>query len=150
MIFYGIDNQTVGFQITNYQFPYNTEGDWDSNWLNIYLDVKSKFGNWQTIDASLTTWEVQELIKWFEDLSQNLRPKYTEMNFTEPNLSFELLNNFDALEKRVKIKFDLESRPRTADDTKEYFMEFQVDYYELKRISIELSAELSKYPERKR
>lgn len=62
MIFSGVDSQTVEFKITNYQFPDNQEGDWDSNWLNIYLKVDSKFGKWQTIDPSLTTWEVQEII----------------------------------------------------------------------------------------
>jgi hypothetical protein len=65
MKFKGIDNQTVEFIITNYQFPDNQDGDWDGNRLNIYLKVDSKVGKWQTIDPSLTTWEVQEIIDWF-------------------------------------------------------------------------------------
>jgi len=55
MKFKGIDNQTVEFILTNYQFPDNQDGDWDGNRLNIYLKVDSKVGKWQTIDPSLTT-----------------------------------------------------------------------------------------------
>ncbi len=62
MIVLGKDNQTVELKITNYQYPSSLDRDWDGNWLNIYLKVVSKSGNWQTIDPSLTTWEVQELI----------------------------------------------------------------------------------------
>lgn len=149
MTFTGIDNQTVELKITNYQYPDINDGDWDGNWLNIYLNVKSKKGHWQTVDPSLTTWEVQSLIDWFDTLSQNARPEYVDMGFTEPNLSFELLTDFDSDKKTFRIKFDLESRPQSATDDKEYFLDVIADNSELKRISTELKNELSKYPERK-
>lgn len=87
MIIKGIDNQTVELRITNYQYPASLDRDQDGNWLNIYLKVESKVGNWQTVDPSLTTWEIQELIDWFNDLANNTKPKWTDMEFTEPNLS---------------------------------------------------------------
>jgi hypothetical protein len=149
MIFTGIDNQTVELKITNYQFPEITDGDWDSNWLNVYLNVKSNVGNWQTIDPSLTTWDVQRLIKWFDNLSNNLEPDYTDICFLEPNLSFELMNSYDSETKTIRAKFDLESRPKSAIDDKEYFVDFIADNNELKRIGAELKKELEKYPERK-
>lgn len=149
MTFNGIDNQTVELKITNYQYPDINDGDWDGNWLNIYLNVKSKVGHWQTVDPSLTTWEVQELINWFDTLSKNSRPEYTEVGFTEPNLSFELLNDFGADNKTVRIKFNLESRPQSATDDKQYFVDIVTDNIELMRISTELKNELDKYPERK-
>lgn len=149
MTFNGIDNQAVELKITNYQYPDINDGDWDGNWLNIYLNVKSKVGHWQTVDPSLTTWEVQELINWFATLSKNSRPEYTDMSFTEPNLSFELLNDFNADKKAVRIKFNLESKPQSVIDDKEYFVDIIADNIELKRISTELKNELDKYPERK-
>jgi len=127
MTFTGIDNQTVELKITNYQYPDINDGDWDGNWLNIYLDVKSKVGHWQTVDPSLTTWEVQELINWFDTLSINLQPEYADMSFTEPNLSFELLNDFKAVKKTFRLKFNLESRPQSATDDKEYFVDIIAD-----------------------
>ncbi|MEZ4805709.1 MAG: hypothetical protein R2852_09565 [Bacteroidia bacterium] len=71
------------------------------------------------------------------------------MGFTEPNLSFELLTDFDSDKKMFRIKFDLESRPQSATDDKEYFVDVVADNLELKRISTELKNELNKYPERK-
>lgn len=149
MIFTGIENQTVELKIINYQYPEINDDNWDDNWLNIYLNVKCKVGHWQTVDPSLTTWEVQELINWFDKLSKNSRSKYTNMLFTEPNLSFELLNDYKADSKTFRIKFNLEPRPQSASDDKEYFVDFVADNNELKRISMALKSELNKYPERK-
>ena len=147
MIFNGTHNQTVEIQIANYQFPNSTDY-WDKNWLHIYLNVKSDIGNWQTIDPSLTTWEVSELINWFDTLSRNVTPTYLTLEFTEPNLSFELLDSKDQALKMFRIKFDLESRPQSAIDGKEYFIDCLANNQELKRIADELRIELDKYPKR--
>ena len=149
MTFKGIDNQTVEFKITNYQFPDNKEGDWDANWLNIYLSVKSKVGHWQTVDPSLTTWELRELANWFEAISKNERPEYAEMSFTEPNLSFELLGHHNKSSKLFRIKFNLESRPQSATNDKDYFVDCIADNVELLRIANDLQIELERYPEKK-
>lgn len=149
MTFTGIDNQTVELKITNYQYPEITDGDWDSNWLNIYLNVKSNFGNWQTVDPSLTTWDVERMIKWFYNLSNDIQPEYTDICFLEPNISFELINSFDSETKTIRIKFDLESRPQSATDDEVYFVEFIADNNGLKSIITDLKMELETYPERK-
>jgi hypothetical protein len=149
MTFKGIDDQTIELKITNYQFPENKDGDWDGNWLNIYLKVDSKLGKWQTIDPSLTTWEVQEIIDWFVKLSADKEPEFRLMTFTEPNLSFELLNEPTDNTKLIRIKFDLECRPKCATDDKEYFVDVSADKDELLAIKNGLNDELSKYPERK-
>jgi hypothetical protein len=148
MTFFGVDNQTVELKITNYQYPEINDGDWDGNWLNIYLIVKSNVGHWKTVDPSLTTWEVQSLIDWFDTLSNNLRPENIDIGFTEPNLSFELLSDFNT-NKTFRIKFNLELRPQSASDDKDYFVDVVADNFELKRLSAELKNELNKYPERK-
>ena len=56
MKFQGVDNQEVEFNVVNYEFPEISDCTYDSNWLLIKLNVKSKFGNWETIDPSLFTW----------------------------------------------------------------------------------------------
>ena len=149
MTFQGLDNQTVEIRISNYQFPNSMEDDWDDNWLNIYLNVKSKAGNWQVIDPSLTTAEFKELIDWFRNLSQNKKPEYARLTFIEPNLSFELLNSFDNISKEFKIKFNLESRPQSATNDKDYFVDCLADNNMLLKIADELKQELDNYPERK-
>jgi hypothetical protein len=148
MIFNGIDGQTVELKITNYQCPDIKSGDWDGNWLLIYLKVKSNLGHWQTIDPSLTTWEVKELINWFTDISKDKRLKYNPISFTEPNLSFEHLGHN---ENRyvIRLRFDLESRPQLAEDNKDYFVDFEYNQLEIKQIVVDLTKELNNYPERK-
>jgi hypothetical protein len=149
MIFKGINNQTVELKIINYQYPASHDKDWDGNWLNIYIKVNSQVGNWQTVDPSLTTWEFQELIDWFQDLSNNKKQKWDEMGFTEPNLSFCLLNDYNDKIKAIRIKFDLESRPKSATNEKEYFVDIDCDKNELDIIVNDLNSELKRYPIRK-
>ena len=149
MIIKGLDKQTIEIKITNYQYPASLNRDWDGNWLNIYLKVESKVGNWQTVDPSLTTWEIQELIDWFNDLAKNTKPKWTDMEFTEPNLSLYLQNDFNDINKLIRIKFDLESRPKSATEDKEYYVDFEANNSELKRLANDLTSELKKYPIRK-
>jgi hypothetical protein len=149
MTFRGIDNQIVEMKITNYQFPQIVDGDYDSNWLNVYLNVKSKIGHWETIDPSLTTWDLQRLINWFENLSNNFEPEYLEVVFLEPHLTFELHNSYYSETKKIRIIFDSESRPKSAIEGKEYFVDILANNIELKRIQLDLKKELDNYPERK-
>ena len=147
MIFKGIDNQTVEFKINNYEFPENTTCEYDSNWLLIYLNINSKCGKWKTIDPALLTEEVKEIIKQFEKLSNNIKPESKNLTFIEPNIEFEL-TKFNENLKVVKIIFDLESRPKNADDKKEYYVECEFNNMELKTISRSLEKELNSFPTR--
>ncbi|ADY29290.1 WapI family immunity protein [Cellulophaga lytica] len=145
MIFHGINNQIVELKITNYQFPKITDCEYDSNWLLIYLNVKSDCGNWQTVDPSLLVGDVIEIIEWFEKISQNKTPKYECLDFIEPNLAFELIKaGMDF--KTVRIKFDLESRPKSADDKKDYFVDCKMDNSQLQKVIEGLKKELKPYP----
>jgi len=146
--FLGIDNQSVELKIINYQFPQDTTpDDYDSNWLYIYINVKSKLGYWQTVDPSLLTWDVQEIAKWFSDLSDNKGVEAKSLEFIEPNLSFHLLDNQIDI-KKVRIKFDLESRPKSAEGDTLYFVDCLFSNEELKYLSQELINELSKFSRR--
>ncbi|EWH14434.1 hypothetical protein KLA_03682 [Cellulophaga geojensis KL-A] len=145
MIFHGINNQIVELKIANYQFPKITDCEYDSNWLLIYLNVKSDCGNWQTADPSLLVGDVIEIIEWFEKISQNKTPKYECLDFIEPNLAFELIKaGMDF--KTVRIKFDLESRPKSADDKKDYFVDCKMDNSQLQKVIEGLKKELKPYP----
>lgn len=138
MVFNGIDKQTVELEIVNYEFPQIEDGSWDSNWLNVRLDVKSNFGNWQVIQPLLTTWEVQWLIDWFNTLAISIRPERMFSTFTEPTLTFELLSDFDADKKNLRILIG-----------SEYYVDLIADKDELQGLSSELKKELDKYPARK-
>lgn len=147
MIFNTTNSQTVEFRIVNYQFPDIDDGDWDGNWLLIYLNVKSDFGNWQTTDPSLTTWDVQYLIDWFTTISTDGQPEENPLEFIEPNLSFWFIRTENNT-KKIRIKFDLESRPKSADDNTKYYVDGMWTNQELEILANELKNELAKFPER--
>lgn len=147
MQFIGKDGQQVELRILGYQFPIGVHDEWDENWLRIYLNVKSDVGFWQTVDPSLTTWEVHKLIEWFNNLSQNSEVEFTEMIFVEPNLSFKLLEKSEDI-KTIQIRFNAESKPQSAGEDEEYFVNFQFSNQELSTIAMELNNELLKFPVR--
>ena len=145
----GINGQAVELQITNYQFPNTLDRDYDGNWLNVYLNVDSNLGKWQAIDPSLLTWEVEELIGWLLTLSKNREPKYRQLEFIEPNLSFKLLNEPNDPVKRIKLVFQLESRPKSSKESDGYFVIFEANREYLNQLATDLTSELNKYPMRK-
>ena len=101
----------------------------------------------------MTTSDFENLINWFDTLSKNVQPARTCLSFIEPNLFFELFNDFDSDKNMIRINFDLEFRPpyvTLIDLDKEYYVDIRPDNLELKKIAIELKKELDKYPDRKR
>lgn len=149
MIIYGIENQQVEIRVEGYEFP-DINSSYDDNWLSIFIDVQTKNHKWQSTFPSLLTWEIEGLVEWFETLAENKKPKWYKLNyFTEPNLSFEILNDYTDSLKKFRIIFDLEFRPPNSDDDTNYFIEFWASNEELKKIAKNFETELKKYPQRK-
>ena len=58
-------------EIFGYEFPNILDDKWDSNWLEIGIEVKhSEKGTWTASRPCLLTFEVERLIKWLADLSR--------------------------------------------------------------------------------
>ena len=74
MIFKGKNNQTIEFQILNYQFPEMKKGS-DANWLEIFLKLRFKEEVIRIVDPCLETFEVQELIDWLEYILNGRGPE---------------------------------------------------------------------------
>jgi hypothetical protein len=154
MRFECINNQFVELSILGYEFPQITD-EGDSNWLLVHINVKSyekqrrkiKQRLWSKTDPAITTFELKWLIDWFNYISENKIEKYKRMDFTEPNMSFELLNDFDSVVKRMKIIFMAEFNP-ISNVGAEYSIELNATNKQLKRYAEELESELIKYPER--
>lgn len=135
MILTGIRNQEIEIKVYT-----NNSGYSDSDWLRVYLNVKSDFGNWETVDESLTVSEFKELIQWFKDLSENKEVVYKDLYFTEPNLEFSLKesNNYH---KKIRIIFSAESRAKSAKE-EDIFIEFDFSNEDLFKIACNLEVEL--------
>lgn len=52
--------------IAGYEFPEIEQKQWDSNWLLIFMRVKSARGEGTCVDPCLTTWDVERFITWLK------------------------------------------------------------------------------------
>jgi hypothetical protein len=144
------NNQFIELKVLGYEFPENISDEWDSNWLIIYINVKTIEKHWNTACPVLTTFELKGLINWLENISKDKIDNYKSIFFTEPNLSFELLNDINSEIKEIKINFGAEFNPFSAmNSNKECFIIFKANNKEIKIYVEELRDELNKYPERK-
>ncbi len=81
-------------------------------------------------------------------LIYNKKLKNKRLDFTEPNLSFEHIG-YRRNKCLIRLRFELESRPQSAIDDKEYFVDFEYDPMEIRQVVIDLTNELNNFPERK-
>jgi hypothetical protein len=134
--------------ISGYESETMRKEDFDSNWLRIYIEVDSKMGKWKTVDSSLLTWEFEKITNWLKTIQQGERVE-EQLEFIEPNLSFSLLKN-SAKHAAVRVHFDLESRPKSAVDEEQYYIDFVVNHgQEFDKLIGEFEMELSKFPIRR-
>jgi hypothetical protein len=149
MVFNGINDQKIELNIINYQYPDHIDElyhQYNSNWLIINVKVLSNFGDWEATDPALLTFDFEEMIEWFDNLSNNIEPKDDELIFTEPSFLLFLENSYEDDIKKIKIELDLELRIKGF--SPECYVEIHANNEELEQISNELRKELSKFPTR--
>jgi hypothetical protein len=82
----GENGISAELEITGYQHPGVTDEYWQSNWLIVRVAVEHPKGAWSASHPSLTTFEVDQLARWFEGLAAT-DPDPKAGHFTEPNLT---------------------------------------------------------------
>ena len=95
-------------EIAGYQFPKNSDDQWDSNWLNIAGKVSLDGRAWKFLDPCLLTWEVARISDWLLKKSRGEKTM-TNVGFTEPNLEIDCFSD-----QTIRIFFELEARPEWA------------------------------------
>lgn len=91
--------------VERYQFPEITDDYWDSNWLIITGDAVLDDKSWSFRDPCLTTFEMERLADWLDQVSSGQCEK-AFCGFTEPNLDFERVSA-----TAVRVAFSLEALP---------------------------------------
>lgn len=134
--------------LLGYQFPELEDVEYDSNWLNVKIEVSHQRGKWSAIDPALLTYEVQWLIDWLRALSAG---KYDKRHlwFTEPCLSFHLSPAEGDPDKLV-IEFSHEFEPpwATKDPDEQHQIEFSLTSIDLIGAAQSLENQLRRYPRR--
>ncbi len=82
----GRDDTSLELSVVGYQFPETIDDGWDSNWLIVSGRVSHPRGSWTFMDPCLTTFELERLASWLDDVAAG-RPA-PKSAFTEPNLMF--------------------------------------------------------------
>ncbi|HEX7330302.1 MAG TPA: hypothetical protein VF290_02310 [Pyrinomonadaceae bacterium] len=133
--------------ITGYQFPSLKDKEYDSNWLNIRIDVQHPEGNWKAVDPALLTYEVQEIADWFRDLAAGRRDKRSA-EFLEPGLALHVESNEDSSEV-LKVKLAYGFRPPWSKSWEDEFeLTFPLATINLVKAAEALERELARYPQR--
>ena len=141
------DGAAFELVIAGYEFPHEHAAEYDSNWLNVAINVKEPRGSWRAVDPALLTYEVARLAEWLGDVASG-RPTTREIGFMEPNLALELRGE-PSTELRIILRLDFRPawwEPRAGED--EYHLDFPIDSVALRAAANGLQAQLSRFPQR--
>ena len=103
---------SLQLRIVNCQYPENSTGQYDADWLRVEGIVTRPNGDWRFCDPCLLTWEALALSTWL-DTWPNIANTEREIGFIEPNLAFEVLE--PSINPILRVSFELESRPDWAE-----------------------------------
>lgn len=104
------EQDRLDFAIAGYEFPDNHDGDYDSNWLMVRLEVDSRIGSWTVNHPCLLTRELVELVEATGKAAVGLKDGPVELRFIEPNLAFFLRPVEDGTIE-IAVEFDVECLP---------------------------------------
>lgn len=103
----GRDGTSLELSVGGYQFPEIADDRWDSNWLMVSGRIRHPHGSWTFTDACLTTFELERLASWLDDVAVG-RPDPDSGDFTEPNLHFYYRQE---PEPTIEVRLAYESAP---------------------------------------
>ena len=90
-------------QVIGYQFPER----WRDDWCLLEVNVTQGEYNFKRVDPALETTELVRLHQWFKCLSERRLPKFANLSFTEPCISFQFLGCTDE-DVRISIQLGYE------------------------------------------
>lgn len=148
----GSDATQFRLEIEGYEFPTavpTTNEDWDANWLVVGVEVKGLKGSWSAKGPYLTTWDVEELVSWFDEMSQAQATSWFEkLDFTEPDLEFNARKRCDGfVELRVLLGAEF-SPPWKRESAGQDEVDLTIQSSALQAASAELRTELQRFPRR--
>ncbi len=135
-------------EVEGYQFPENSSDDW----CNLKVGVRQNGLVFEKVDPALETLEVEILYDWFKCLSENSLPRFAELTFTEPCISFNFLA-FQHNKVRISIELDHELKPgfeieQFGELDQDWQMVFELTDVDFKEILSGLSLTMKQYPVR--
>lgn len=155
MILKSLDSSDLlELSIKRFEYPYSSTLDkMDLEWVVVDMKASKADRSWTSTDATLTYREAGWLAFWLDKLAKNQQADGV-IEFTEPNLSFELVER-SADHSIVRIYFEGESIPlwaksynRLEDDWHQFSIDLSIDNSCLLEASTSLLADLEALPPR--
>jgi len=151
MIAKSIDGSELEIRILSYEFEEIKEDIHSSNFLMIYVRVKSPRASWDFTGAYLLTWEIFSIAEWLKALANNDTSK-NKQDFIERNLRFRLVNKLER-HTNIRVYFYQEGRPPQVTINGALKKRFPIDFTfadaELVLASDLMLAELNMFPMRR-
>ena len=144
-----IDNKnSLTLTLLGYQFPHLVNVEYDSNWLNVKIDVRHEQGDWSATDPCVLTYEVAELIAWFREVSAG-EYSQRQLEFLEPFLSFHL-SPLEGVPDKLVIEMTHPFLPPwfTGDQFEQHQVVFPLASIDLLAAAQSLEEQLRRYPQR--
>lgn len=144
-----IENQiTLKCDVVGYQFP----DDLEDNWCLLKVEVKQIEEVFEAIDPALETTDLVTLYDWFKCLSEKRLPKFAEITFVEPCISFEFLT-YQNGKIRIAVKLSHELKPNFKLKQFKFYQQewnivFVLDDKDFKKILNGIEAVKNQYPSR--
>lgn len=155
------DLAVLKLDVVGYQFP-----ELNDNWLNVRLHLKVGLHKWERIDPALETGDLRQISNWLGEVVEHIavfgrwrtQRLSTRLNFTEPNLEFEIFNGHPSdapATFRVHLSHEflqpfrnLLSHAHLDDDPTQLWLDFGVTGEKLQELTDSLQVQLDLYPSR--
>jgi hypothetical protein len=144
MKFKSDDGTAFELHLVRYEHPDVTEDLWDSNWLVVSGKVTAGDQSWLFMEPCVTTFELEALSQWLEDLSSHP----SEVTFAEPNLAFSYMPWPSPV---IQIRFAAGSAPpwlREQERQQGATLEFTTSTEHARALAAELRQALEEFPTR--
>lgn len=152
------DGDELELSIVGYQFPDADDPRQRFSWNVVEGDAVHGHERWHFRWPALACDEPPLLVRWLRAVAAwaeagpggGAGPAPTALGFTEPNLSFEVLDRRGATEVALRVGLDLEFRPpgvigpRAGDPT---FLTMRLRPGDLRRAAQELEVDIARYPD---
>jgi uncharacterized protein YktA (UPF0223 family) len=148
MKIYFDENTSLDWNINGYEFPEmdQTLSKQDANLLYGGMDVKTENTTWHMAGSFLFTYEIQNIIEWFENIDKNLLENKEELKFSESELVFR---QKECSKDKYRIQFDFThpGNPETLQES-DTLLTGDFSKEEIKEIIDFLNKTLNEYPVR--
>ena len=132
--------------ILGYEFP-NSMDKFDANWLRVGITADDDAMTWTAVDSCLRTFELVELLSWFESISSGAS-NVKDLNFTEQELGFGFTEEHELL-VRLDFGFHPTGEKYDYDADKEVILRFKLAELNLSGVVDSLLKSIKQFPERK-